>query len=97
MESISVIYILSLMYVFSLDRPIGVDEYGDILTLADIIPDDRQNVEETVSRRELLESLPYEILQIGEKMIDRDPLTQAKRKRLERFRRRNNFNAKEVE
>lgn len=97
MKSVRIVDALLLMYPLSLDMPVKVDEYGNILTWADIIPDHRQDVEAQAIARVLLESVPPEILRIGQKRVDGEALSPAERKRLERFRKRNNnHNSKEV-
>jgi hypothetical protein len=73
----------------------GIESFRIVVSLDELIeiggydpPDERMeyNFEYRVELRDIIDRLPNEIIRLGQKRIDGDPLTSAERKRLERFR-----------
>lgn len=77
------------MYCVSLDEPIFVNNEGDVVTLSDVLPSDEDLEEKTIRKimqRELIRSIPINILRIGAKRVRSEALTNRERKVLQRFR-----------
>jgi len=75
------------MGIESLPIEVSLDE---LIEVGGYDPPDKRvkyNVEYIVELRDLIDRLPIEIICLGQKRVDGDPLTSAERKRLERFRR----------
>lgn len=70
------------------DIPIEVslDELGEVGGYDPPEERDEYNVEYMAELHDLIGRLPSEIIRLGQKRLDGDPLTCAERKRLERFR-----------
>ena len=79
------------MHVVLLEEPIFVNSDGDVVTISDILPSDEaleEKIIRKIMQRELISSIPKEILRIGAKRVQSEALTARERKILQRFRAR---------
>jgi hypothetical protein len=75
------------MRIKNLPIEVSLDELAEVGGYDPPDKRDEYNVEYMAELRDLIGRLPSEIIRLGQKRVDRVPLTSAERKQLERFRR----------